>query len=599
MHPAPPRCVVFALADLPEGDRRHILEVAHRLRLPVDPGLLRAPLVLSSEPPPLAAELSLRGDDELAERGPALLLLAVRLLLADAYHWPEQRFLRGGAPPEVEAGYTIYAADPQLWTSDTLATALDERAHLTVRRGLSADRRRPPVSPGDAVPVLGWQVPVLGRKDPADVRDLRPAELREQSFAGETLPLGMVPLGGGGRYRHFLRVTAARREAGALLATVELAQGDDVSGVLRRSEAALRLLNAGAADAGDGDIGDDAREGDLDLLRDLLPGLVLSTPAGGTLLLDLYRLGIAAHGPQAPRVVAGPPRVDEEWAPLVERGDLSAAQLELSDLSSLLVPEEARLSPGGGFACLRFSGRRDGLPVDAALVLDVRGTTARVLAWPLDLDGPAPALAFSEDDRVLAVAPAAGRPAVSPSCLGETDEVEDTDQGGLWLIALPEPRPGGRLHSEPGLASSSITGGASPSAVTITVQPALRLIDKLVLPVALRGPGLSVQAIPGRDALVCHRLGQACAVDLTPGEMPHVRALTEDDRLALLTGEGGGPLRRFLRALCGVEDALDEVPQLAFLGIVAGQPARLREAAPALLREPVAAAAAAVLRLLG
>src|SRR6202011_2092222 len=133
----------------------------------------------------------LNSDEELAGRGPSLMLLAMRLLLADAYHWPELGWLNGGPPdlPPVlidetareRSSYTLYAAEPSRWTQEALVSQLGQ--HMQVRRGLGPHEGRPPVAQGDRVPVLGWQVPVLGRKDPvAQLRDLRPEEQRQHRF---------------------------------------------------------------------------------------------------------------------------------------------------------------------------------------------------------------------------------------------------------------------------------------------------------------------------------------------------------------------------------------------------------------------------------
>src|SRR5579883_1433083 len=123
-----PRAVVFTLSDLPEADRAHIREVARRLDLPDVPGAWRTPLVLTAEAPgPLPP--GLHGDADLAAAGPSLLLLAMRLLLADAYHWPERHFL-APAPEGGQAGYALYAAEAP-WSVESLAAALGAE----VRRG--------------------------------------------------------------------------------------------------------------------------------------------------------------------------------------------------------------------------------------------------------------------------------------------------------------------------------------------------------------------------------------------------------------------------------------------------------------------------------
>ncbi|HRI53835.1 MAG TPA: hypothetical protein PLW65_27035, partial [Pseudomonadota bacterium] len=88
------RAVVFALRDLPPGDQRYIAEVAHALRWSPErePALWDTPLLLGrqSDTPPVPG---LRTDSEVAASGSAVLLLAMRLLLADALQWPELRFL--------------------------------------------------------------------------------------------------------------------------------------------------------------------------------------------------------------------------------------------------------------------------------------------------------------------------------------------------------------------------------------------------------------------------------------------------------------------------------------------------------------------------
>src|SRR5207253_1274901 len=109
-----------------------ILQVAQHLNLPVDARSLRTPLVLTMDSAAAPAP-GLHSDAELAGCGPSLLLLAMRLLLADAYNWPEQRFLSGGKEGDIEgAPYTLYAADPGRWTPESLAHELHERAHIEV-----------------------------------------------------------------------------------------------------------------------------------------------------------------------------------------------------------------------------------------------------------------------------------------------------------------------------------------------------------------------------------------------------------------------------------------------------------------------------------
>ncbi len=601
-----PRAVVFALEDLPETDRQHILSVANHLHLDIRPESWRAPLVLTGDTP--APVPGLFNDIELSSAGPSLMLLALRLLLADAYHWPEQRWLGG------DGGYALYAADPR-FTADSLSHALSEQAGMKVQRGLLPRGPRPPVSPGDRVPVLGWQVPVLGGKDPVGkLRDLRPQDQRQHTFGGVRAPLGMVPGNLTDRYRLFLAVSDVHRDGDHASARVELLCIDGSLGEPLAATLQVTLADLGALS--DGHVDDD--EALADLLREVLPSCLLLTPRGELLILDLYHLGLSASPIglmrfMGLRMCPAPDGVSEdEGAELID-----PSLWEPGLLSALLLPEEIRISGGGRFVSLRFSGRRDGLPLDAFVLLDTRRAAgpAAPVAWPILLDGPAPVLAISPDERLLAVAgpavahrldksprPASSAmtprlcgvevmPPLSPACLDSpmAEEWLTAHAADLLLFALPAPGAG----------------------------RGLRPWASVSLPAEMRGPGvLSLHFLPDSHALVCHQPdgNLLCTIELPgPGvaaAVPvraSVRPTTQRDLLSLLGAEGGHPLRHLLRLLQSSHHPPqhrpqpmiidEEIPGLGFLDLFSGGPA-FSEARDfsGLLRAGIGEVAEAVLR---
>lgn len=586
--PVRPHAVVFTLADLPEGDRAQLHEVAGHLRLPADPGSDRIALVLL----PGAAQVQipgLLGDGDVARGGPSLLLLAMRLLLADLYSWPEARYVLGSAnaqAADAEAGYALYAADPDRFTVEELMAALAPHC-AEVRKGLLPRGPRPPAAPGDRVPVLGWQVPVLGSREPvARLRDLRPAEQRPHRFCGQDLPLGVVPGGESGRHRLYLRVlsTAQRGERGH--AEVEFLLGDSASGRLRTGRIGVVVRDlAHLGQLPDGPVDPEDDEGLAEVLREVLPVCLQPMPGGDLVLCDLFGLGLSlgqevpvgADGGGAalevvPRVTASGVEVralpgpcarggEEEWAEL-----LDPALWGLSTLCALLAPEDVRVSEGGRYVALRLSGRRDGQPVDGVLVLEMdlhRG--ARAVAWPMDLDGPAPGLALA--GGWLALAGGRGGAPVGLSCLGATG-VELA--GGVLLCQLPDVRISARLPLPPPMTMATMAQAGPPQ----------------------------LYALPGGDAILCQQPGAQlfCVIDGVSSGAPAVRPARPEDLRALLLGEGGGPLRQLLHGLSG-PGPVEDVPALGFLGMGGELQRRLRREAAGLLARPVEEAADAVLRL--
>jgi hypothetical protein len=567
-----PRAVVFALEDLPETDRQHILSVATYLHLDIAPASWRTPLVLCTGP--VAPLPSLLGDLDLSSQGPSLMLLALRLLLADAYHWPEQRWL-GARSSASRAGYALYAADPERWSVESLSRELGERAQVQVQRGLLPRGPRPPASPGDRVPVLGWQVPVLGGTDPVGkLRDLRPPEQRQHRFGGVSAPLGMVPGNLTDRYRLFLKVEDVHRDGEQAFARVDLlcidgSLGEPIEATLSLTLSALGALADGP---GDGPLDDESLG---EVLREVLPSCLLLSPRGELLVLDLYHLGLSARPVGELRLMGlrplgaptGPDGThrdhkghsDDEGTTL-----LDPSLWEPGLLSGLILPDDIRVSCLSRFVTLHFSGRRDGLPIDASVILDTRRpaslaetanlphpSTTAPLCWPVLLDGPAPSLAISADERLLAVAAHPGQkragtlPPLSPACIEPSAEE--------WLLS----------HAEDLLLFSL------PEA---DQRPVLVPCASVTLPRPMRGPlSLSLHFLPGGRSLLCHQPHKnlLCTVELpgpastTAPVRASVRPTTRHDLLLLLGAEGGHPLRHLLRAIHHPPE--DEVPGLGFL----------------------------------
>lgn len=556
------RAVVFDLEDLPAGDRRHILDVASRLRLPLDERCFRTPLVLTraEEAPPAPG---LRDDVALADGGPSLLLLAMRLLLADAYHWPEHDWLT--PVPTAATEYTLYAADPLRWDLESLAAVLGARG--AVQRGLQRRDGRPPVAAGDRVPLLGFQVPVLGSQ--GSVRDWRPPEARPHRFGGVAVPLGLMPASATGRFGLFVQVTAARRAGDQVEAEVDLLRVDGACGEAVKISLSLGLSEPSAL----------AEEEDvLAGVSELMPGCALVTPRGEVLLLDLHRLGmrlLAREGTSRTRVcgvVGAAGLASEEEGPEL----LDPLLWEAPVLAGMLQSEETQVSADGGLVALRFTGARDGAAVDTYLVL-AGAEHKRPVAWAADLLGPAPGLALGERGLVVLAPGRAGEWPLSAACVSEAEADELLEHPGDLLL----------LRAEDGAGADA--GGQT-----------LRLEGRVSLPEELRRPGApGVYILPGGRTVLCYQAAGRlyCAVEVPEGAAPRVRPATAADvRAALLSGGGPG-LARLLRAVAAADPADDEVPALGFLGSV-GEFARAGEAldVAALLKAPAEVAAEVVLR---
>lgn len=538
-----PRAVVFGLDDLPEGDRQHLFKIARKLHLPLDASALRAPLVLAQASAPLHG-VPLRSDPELLTSGPPFLLLATRLLLADAYHWPEQDFLNEDPSwMEDEAGYIIYAADPNEWTQDALADALQKRAHMNVQRGLSP-RLRPPTFAGDRVPLLGFYVPALGSSQ-SSVRDLRDVDQRTYNLYGERLPQGMIPGNTAGRFRLFLRVVQALRHSS--LVQVEVLVGDDRTCVIRKAEMELHI-----ADPGEDVLCEiDSNEGLAELLSDVLPGCLLCTPAGGLILVDLFRLGFSVVKGHLPVLQGIEGHGDTlEWAPLVERSLFGP-----TELGSLLCPEETKVSGSGRFLFFRFVGRCDGQPLDGYLLLEGGKTSARALGWPMDLDGPTPPLAISEDERTLALAlpPLEVRSPLSPCCVVEESPLVPSPCGKVLFYELADP---------------------------------LRPVGEVALPGCTVAPQIAF--VPGTGGVLLCGDPRTGATWVVVVEQRALRKPTKADVRALLLQDGGGPLLRVVRELAdgASEDDLAPCPALLALRAAGISLGLLTREAPRILQDP-------------
>lgn len=441
------RAVVFALRDLLPGDQRYITEVAHALRWSPErePALWDTPLLLGrqSDTPPVPG---LRTDSEVAASGSAVLLLAMRLLLADALQWPELRFL-GLDLQRDDPDYVLYAADPERWTPESLAAALRgggspvagtaavASASWQVQRGLQPRPERLPPVPGDRVPVLGLQVPLLGGRL-ANLRDLRPLaerrrlpvalaglrEAAELAVAPEAVPAAALPGHHQGRYALFLLIDqsgphgphegAAPGSEEAQVA-LQLFRVDTATGTT--AAAALRLL------VRDLSVLDDAEAGELtpaavsDWLAELLPSCFLVAPTGEVLLLDWFRLDLALEPePQAalplrscgvPSVTAAEPAEEEAADPAL----LEPAMWSLPGLADLLAAADLTLSQSGRYLLLESTVPIDGELAHLSALLDTTGP--RLVLCDLGDEQPVAAVTVADDSfpvlRGAAAAPGA------------------------------------------------------------------------------------------------------------------------------------------------------------------------------------------------
>ncbi len=309
------RAVVFALRDLPANDQRYLTEVAHALCWPPErePALWDTPLLLvrQSDTPPVPG---LRSDDAVAASGPSVLLLAMRLVLADALLWPELRFL--GLDLHHEApDYVLYAADPARWTAQSLADTLvaggtstaRSTAALTsacwlIQRGLQTRGPRLPPVPGDRVPVLGLQVPLFGGRL-TNLRDLRtPAERQRAPLranapghvAAPALPSGAIAGHHQGRYALWLHIEsitpgrAADPQSEEALIDLTLLRHDTSSGTT--TQAALRLTARELSVLHDAETTELTPAALSDWLAELLPSCFLVAPTGDVVLIDWFHL---------------------------------------------------------------------------------------------------------------------------------------------------------------------------------------------------------------------------------------------------------------------------------------------------------------------
>lgn len=391
------RAVVFALRDLPPDDKKYITDAARVLRWAPErePALWNTPLLLGrqSDPPPVPG---LRTDAELSASGASVLLLAMRLLLADALQWPELRFL--GLDLYKDApDYVLYAADPERFTPESLADALSGGAAgggttagtavgWHIQRGLQPRPPRLPPVPGDRVPVLGLQVPMLGGSL-AHLRDLRPLAERRRApveltqspqsaqCAALSSPYAAVPQAAmaghhQGRYALFILLEqCGQAEPGSDEAQVELTlfRVDAEAGTTAQQPVRLQI--------GDLSVLHDAEAGPLapaalsDWLAELLPSCFLIAPTGAVLIVDWFRLELtvladAAAAATLELKLCGAPELKKD--PVEADGDGVDASLldpylwSLAGLADLIAAAELTLSTSGRYLMLESAAPLDG-----------------------------------------------------------------------------------------------------------------------------------------------------------------------------------------------------------------------------------------------
>jgi hypothetical protein len=430
------RAVVFALRDLPPSDKSYLADVARALRWPPErePALWETPLLLGrqSDTPPVPG---LRSDDEVAASGPSVLLLAMRLLLADALQWPELRFL--GLDLHHDApDYVLYAADPARWTPASLADALADggstvtgTAAVTtpswqIQRGLQPPTPRLPPVPGDRVPVLGLQVPLFGGQL-RNLRDLRPLPERLRAPVGSPdlsplatvaatpdLPAGAVAGHHQGGYALYLRfdslfpsrsAESPSEEADDAQVDLKLFRVTTATGAIATAE--LRLL------ARDLSILYDAESDDLtpaalsDWLAELLPSCFLVAPTGEVLLLDWFGLDLTLR----PEPTAAAPQFDLRSCGRPGAGDAAnpgdhADQAELSDpalldptlwslpvYAELLAAADLTLSATGRYLLIESAIPLDGELSYLSALLDTTAGPRTLCSDLADEESPPPA----------------------------------------------------------------------------------------------------------------------------------------------------------------------------------------------------------------
>jgi hypothetical protein len=442
------RAVVFALRDLSASDKKHIADVAEAVGWPPtrEPLLWDTPLLLTrqSHTPPVPG---LRTDAEVAASGPSVLLLAMRLLLADALFWPELRFL--GIERERDAmDYVLYAADPARWRPETLAEALAPATAVPagpaqpaiaaacwqIQRGLAAQPERLPAVPGDRVPVLGYQVPMFGGR----VRDLRDLRRPDRSLRA-TLPAGALPGHHQGRYALYLQIpdplqdpheprlrpleTDGQATADEVVVHLTLYRVDTAAGTC--DAAALRLCCRDPSRIEDAEAGALTPVTLSDWLSELLPSCFLVAPTGEVLLLDWFHLDLSvrpdptapspAFGLRAcgmPGVGAGATPDDPDDSAPAEEADpslLDPAMWSLAVYADLIAAAELTLSARGRYLLLESSLPVDGELVNLAALLDTAaagGPQALVCSLVED-DAAPPARAIDDVFPILRGAQAA------------------------------------------------------------------------------------------------------------------------------------------------------------------------------------------------
>jgi hypothetical protein len=423
-----PRAVVFALRDLPAADQQYIAAAASALGTPItaETRLWDTPLLLTrlGHAPPVPG---LCGDDELRAQGLSPLLLALRLLTVDALHWPELRFLGldlRSDPPD----HVLYAADPQRWTVDGLVQALQPAADrgcgdghygigaCHVQRGLAERPPRLPPCPGDRVPVLGWQVPLLGGRL-ENLIDLREPGMKQHKAGNHATPAGMQSGHAQGRYALFLQL----RGISGLRAQLELLRADRERGTMWSGTLDVELGEEGlerlASSCGLSEHELRSEDEELATWLDLvLPRCLLCAPSGELLLVDLFGLALSASPlrsatPAPPLRICGqpalyehPPRHALPEAPdpanlLLDPHLLDPSLWPLDVLADAIDLQSAWVSPSGRLLRLHLAGWHDGEPLSGVVLLDLQASTGTGL------------LASLLDDDELAAAPPDSAPA--------------------------------------------------------------------------------------------------------------------------------------------------------------------------------------------
>lgn len=420
------RAVVFALRDLPPGDKKYIADLARALRWAPErePALWDTPLLLGrqSDPPPVPG---LRTDAEVAASGASVLLLAMRLLLADALQWPELRFL--GIDLYKDApDYLLFAADPERFTPESLADALTRGAAgagttaatatgWQIQRGLQARPARLPPVPADRVPVLGLQVPMLGGQL-TNLRDLRPlAERRRAPLALSGEPRVELPAGTPsvppeavaghhqGAYSLFLlleQCSPAEPESAEAQVELMLYRVEATSATAVRLPVRLHVRDLSPLH--------DAEAGPLtpavlsDWLTELLPSCFLVAPTGAVLLIDWFRLqlglsaGSTGAAPELPLQLCGPPDLlsdaEETDGEALDPILLDPYLWSLPVLADRIAAAELTLSASGRYLLLESAAPLDGELVHLTALFDLHSSPGpRLLRCDLqDQEGSLP-----------------------------------------------------------------------------------------------------------------------------------------------------------------------------------------------------------------